>query len=212
MLLASSCAWAQKAPAGDPLGRGNPRSTVTEFLQACGRKNYPLAAQYLDLSRLPARTRTQKGIELAQGLEAILNQSRFSVLQRALLRDPAAVPNLDLQRRLGQQVAVPVGLWAGARAHDPMPRMGSPTRSSRSPGDEGAAGSQDGPVLPATPPSGVGASAVEGHRSIKKNRFLSGRWPERRPSHHRPRAASRLLQESPGEARVANAYGHVRLN
>ena len=99
LLLASSCAWAQKAPAGDPLGRGNPRSIVTEFLQACGRKNYPLAGQYLDLSRLPARTRTQKGVELAQDLEAILNQSRFSVLQ--LSQEPQGNltddPNPDLE-------------------------------------------------------------------------------------------------------------------
>jgi MscS family membrane protein len=82
-ILLSSFAHAQKpaASAKDPLGRENPRSTVTEFLQACGSKNYQLAEQYLDLSRIPARTRAHRGVELAQGLEAILNQSRFSVLR-----------------------------------------------------------------------------------------------------------------------------------
>lgn len=69
----------------DPLGRQNPRSTVTSFLEACHSEDYVKAAQYLDLSHLPARTRAQQGPKLAKDLEAILNSdSRFDVLRLSL--------------------------------------------------------------------------------------------------------------------------------
>ncbi len=73
------------APSGavvDPLNRLNPRSTVTAFLQACHQGNYGKAAQYLDLSRIPAKRRAQQGPTLAKDLESLLNSaSSFDVLQ-----------------------------------------------------------------------------------------------------------------------------------
>jgi MscS family membrane protein len=71
----------------DTLGRDNPRSAVTGFLEACGDRDYQQASQYLDLSAIAAQNRAQRGPALAQQLEAILNSdSHFSVLR--LSRDP----------------------------------------------------------------------------------------------------------------------------
>ncbi|MFL6446993.1 MAG: mechanosensitive ion channel family protein [Bryobacteraceae bacterium] len=71
----------------DPLNRVNPRSTVTAFLQACHQDDFNKAAQYLDLTRIPARQRAQQGPKLAQDLESLLNTaSQFDVLQ--LSQDP----------------------------------------------------------------------------------------------------------------------------
>ena len=85
LLLFSALSRAQGAPAAnpaDPLHRVNPRATVTAFLQACHQDDFNKAAQYLDLSRIPARQRAQQGPKLAQGLEALLNSaSHFDVLQ-----------------------------------------------------------------------------------------------------------------------------------
>jgi MscS family membrane protein len=73
---------AQSAAPVDPLNRLNPRSTVTAFLQACRQHDYAKAAQYLDLSHLPARQRAQEGPKLANDLESLLNSaSHFDVLQ-----------------------------------------------------------------------------------------------------------------------------------
>jgi MscS family membrane protein len=67
------------------LGRENPRSSVTGFLEACHSDDYAKAAQYLDLSRIPVRSRAQQGPILAKDLEAILNSdSRFDVLRLSL--------------------------------------------------------------------------------------------------------------------------------
>jgi MscS family membrane protein len=85
LLLFPACLVAQAAAAkasGDALNRGNPRASVTAFLEACQRGNYSLAAQYLDLRQLPEWERTERGPELARELEAILNSdSHFDVLR-----------------------------------------------------------------------------------------------------------------------------------
>jgi MscS family membrane protein len=85
LLLPTGCIWSQTAPgkpATDPLGRGNPRSAVTEFLQSCHGTNYARASEYLDLRQIPANRRASDGPQLAKQLEAILNSdSRFNVLQ-----------------------------------------------------------------------------------------------------------------------------------
>jgi MscS family membrane protein len=76
-----SFAKAASAPLTDPIGRSNPRSTVTSFLQACQDNNYTKAAQYLDLLRLPVRYRSAEGPQLAKQLESILNSdSHFDIL------------------------------------------------------------------------------------------------------------------------------------
>jgi len=80
-------ASATSAPATDGLGRLNPRSSVTGFLQACQSQDYQKASQYLDLRQLPPRYRDKQGPELAKKLEAILNSdSGFNVLR--LSRNP----------------------------------------------------------------------------------------------------------------------------
>lgn len=73
---------APAVPATDPLGRTNPRSTVTGFLESTSSKNYARAAQFLDLKEIPARSRESRGSELAKELEEVLNSaSHFNVLQ-----------------------------------------------------------------------------------------------------------------------------------
>ena len=54
-------AAAAPAPAPDPLNRTNPRAAITGFLVACHQDDFSKAAEYLDLSRLPARQREQEG-------------------------------------------------------------------------------------------------------------------------------------------------------
>jgi MscS family membrane protein len=71
----------------DTLGRDNPRSAVTGFLEACGDRDYQRASQYLDLSAIAAPNRDVRGPALAHQLEGVLNSdSRFVVLR--LSRDP----------------------------------------------------------------------------------------------------------------------------
>jgi MscS family membrane protein len=80
---------AQGSPAakGDTLDRGNPRSSVTAFLEACRDQDYRRASEYLDLRHLSSEKRASQGPALAKGLEAILNADpQFSVLR--LSRDP----------------------------------------------------------------------------------------------------------------------------
>ncbi len=84
----------------DSLSRTNPRSSVTAFLQACQHGNYTLAADYLDLSEIPARERSAEGPERAKRLEAILNSdSHFNVLRlsQAAEGDLADDPNPSLE-------------------------------------------------------------------------------------------------------------------
>lgn len=64
-------------PAVDTLGRGTPRSSVTAFLEACRKKDFGLASQYLDLGKEQI-----SGPEAARKIEAALNASpHFSVTQ-----------------------------------------------------------------------------------------------------------------------------------
>jgi MscS family membrane protein len=85
LLLVPGCIWSQAAaakPVADPLGRGNPRSAVTAFLESCHSHDYARAAQYLDLRQIPERHRAEEGPDLAKQLDAILNSdSHFNVLQ-----------------------------------------------------------------------------------------------------------------------------------
>ena len=78
----SLVAQTSSAPKSDPLGRENPRSAVTGFLEACRDRDYQRAAQYLDLRHFSADNQTHKGPVLARDLEAILNSDpRFNVLE-----------------------------------------------------------------------------------------------------------------------------------
>ena len=76
----------------DPLSRDTPQSSVVAFLEACRAQNYPRAARYLDLRRIPAANRTMTGSRLARQLAEILDRdSRFDV--GALSREPGG--NVD---------------------------------------------------------------------------------------------------------------------
>lgn len=92
LVIRTGIAAAPAKPAGDPYGRENPRSAVTNFLEACHSGDYSRAAQYLDLRQIPARTRASRGLDLAKQLEAILNSdTRFDVLR--LSQQPQGNPS-----------------------------------------------------------------------------------------------------------------------
>jgi MscS family membrane protein len=87
LLIAAHSLYAQTAPKPDPLGRDDPRDSVTGFLEACQAHDFGRAAQYLDLSSMPEPDRAQRGPALARQLEAALNADpHFRVLH--LSRDP----------------------------------------------------------------------------------------------------------------------------
>src|SRR5579862_7262721 len=109
LLSAAILSADQPAPAGDNLGRQDPRSSVTGFLEACRSQDFQKAAQYLDLRRV----RPQQGPVLARQLEAVLNSARqFSVLR--ISRDPQGNPQSADPNRIqvadftqdGQQTAI----------------------------------------------------------------------------------------------------------
>ncbi len=94
--VAQAFAAPPTAPAvpADPLNRLNPRSSLTAFLQACHSDDYGKASQYLDLAKIPAKQRAEKGPEIAKDLESLLNSaSRFDVLR--ISQDPAGNLNDD---------------------------------------------------------------------------------------------------------------------
>jgi MscS family membrane protein len=81
-LAPAACGAPAPNPPADPLGRTNPRSAVTGFLESTSSKNYARAEQFLDLRAIPARVREERGVELAKELEQVLNSaSQFNVLQ-----------------------------------------------------------------------------------------------------------------------------------
>ncbi|MBV8833649.1 MAG: mechanosensitive ion channel family protein [Acidobacteriaceae bacterium] len=72
----------------DPLKRTSPRSAMYAFLQAARSDNFELAAQYLDLHRIPASQRATQGPRLARELADLLNNNtQFEVLK--LSNDPS---------------------------------------------------------------------------------------------------------------------------
>src|SRR5580693_3093199 len=85
--LAAPASAQTPAAKTDTLGRDNPRSAVTGFLEACGDRDFQRASQYLDLSAIAEQNRVQRGPALAQQLEGILNSDSHFVVLR-LNRDP----------------------------------------------------------------------------------------------------------------------------
>jgi MscS family membrane protein len=87
LLMAVSAEWlsAQSAPLpapaaesrppspADEFGRGTPRGTVTGFLQATRNRDYPRAAEYLDLRRVRASEVATEGPALARHLRVVLD-------------------------------------------------------------------------------------------------------------------------------------------
>ncbi len=77
------------APAGpaDTLGRTTPRGAMAGYLEASGSGDARRAADYLDLRRLPAETRSQDGLVLARELRIVLDQA-LAVDPDTLSNDP----------------------------------------------------------------------------------------------------------------------------
>jgi MscS family membrane protein len=72
-------------PPADPLGRTNPRSAITGFLESTHSDNYGRASQFLDLRKISVKTRQERGTALAKDLEQILNSaSQFNALRLSL--------------------------------------------------------------------------------------------------------------------------------
>ena len=70
----------QEVPA-DPLDRGTPRSAMHGYLAACRARDHARAAQYLDLSALPAEQRAERGPVLARWLKEVLDQTHWISLE-----------------------------------------------------------------------------------------------------------------------------------
>lgn len=86
-LSLGSILGAPQPPAGDPINRDSPQSSVFAFLEAYRAKDFTRAAKYLDLRKLPRTERLKQGGELARQLGQILNRdTQFEVA--ALSRDP----------------------------------------------------------------------------------------------------------------------------
>jgi MscS family membrane protein len=69
----------QDNKAQDPLGRDTPRGTLIGFLTAASKKEFSLAASYLDLSQIPRSRRERSGEELARELKLVLDRgTRFA--------------------------------------------------------------------------------------------------------------------------------------
>jgi MscS family membrane protein len=130
------------SPQPDPLGRDNPRASVTRFLQACQRGDFAQASQYLDLSSMPRAARAERGPQLARQLDAALNADpHFSVLQLsrdaqgdladdadagrehiATARENGKAVSLDMQRVQPSPGAPAVWLFSGDTVLD-IPRL-----------------------------------------------------------------------------------------
>jgi MscS family membrane protein len=81
VLLAASPLLAQGAAPtpNDPLGRATPQDAVYHFLEACHHREYAKAAHYLDLRQMPAGEREKNGLQLAQQLEDLLDDTPFDI-------------------------------------------------------------------------------------------------------------------------------------
>jgi MscS family membrane protein len=86
LISAGLLAQTPAAPVKDPLGRETPQQAITRFLEACHSRDYTKASRYLDLRRLPAATSAKTGLELAQQLEDLLDDTPFDIA--SLSREP----------------------------------------------------------------------------------------------------------------------------
>jgi len=107
--ISSGICFAQAAqPKGDPLGRDNPRSTVTRFLETCRSGDYEKASHYLDLDKVSG-TGSESGSQLAKQLEAILNSdNRLDITSLSQDPDGNSAYNIGNITRYGQSCTISV--------------------------------------------------------------------------------------------------------
>jgi MscS family membrane protein len=119
------------ASKGDPLGRENPRATVTHFLETCRTGDYEKAAQYLDLDRIPPGEKASEGISLAKQLEAILN-SAVQLNIDSLSQDPDGnnTQNVTQIKRYGQAYTLTVARKPPANGSDAIWQFSAETVAS----------------------------------------------------------------------------------
>ena len=116
MALALAALGSAQTPAAkaDSLGRDNPQSSVTGFLEACQNRDYGKASEYLDLRSMTPQNRAQLGPVLAKDLEGILNSDPdFSVLRLSHSSEGDLADDADVNReRIAsiEQKGVPVTL------------------------------------------------------------------------------------------------------
>lgn len=80
----------------DPLHRTSPEGLVLGFLSAMADGDHEKAAQYFNLSNIPARQRSTRGIELAQSLQLLLDQGGMFAPRWQLSNDSLGILDDDL--------------------------------------------------------------------------------------------------------------------
>ena len=103
----------------DPLERGTPRSSVEAFLSAAREGNFSLAAQYLDLSRLPADAQASQGPRLSRQLWFVLER-RATMDLSALSINPVGESNDGLPPNQDRLVRIE---WRGGFADINLERV-----------------------------------------------------------------------------------------
>ncbi len=81
---AKPAAPAEEAKPADPFGRDTPEGVVRGLVKAMAEQDYVRAAQYLDLSKIPASRRAAQGQEAAQDLQQILDRGGWIASGRDL--------------------------------------------------------------------------------------------------------------------------------
>lgn len=80
ILLAAVLPAQSSEPApSDPLGRMTPQDAIFQFLEACHAREYSKAVHYLDLRRMSPADHEKKGLQLAQQLEDLLDDTPFDI-------------------------------------------------------------------------------------------------------------------------------------
>lgn len=81
----------QTAVPYDPLNRTSPEGMVLGFIAAMAEGDHEKAAQYFNLSKIPARQREKRGPELAQSLQQLLDRGGVFSPRWQLTGDPRGI-------------------------------------------------------------------------------------------------------------------------
>src|SRR5690606_28113676 len=80
----------------DPLNRTSPEGLVLGFVSAMADGDHDRAAQYFNVSQIPARQLDTRSIELAQSLQQLLDQGGMFAPRWQLSNDPLGILDDDL--------------------------------------------------------------------------------------------------------------------